>query len=158
MAVLSTPTCARATRNRLSWILSLAAFFPFGLGLAFAQPGSLDPGFNAKVEKTAFNATVNAIAIQHDQKIVIGGYFDTVNGAPRRTIARLLSDGALDPGFAPQVVSNSLILTLALQADGKIVVAGNFTEWNGQPRNHIARLNPDGTLDADFNPSIIGNN
>jgi len=39
-----------------------------------------------------------------------------------------------------------------LQADGRIVIGGQFTSINGQQRNHIARLEPDGRLDNSFNP------
>ena len=42
--------------------------------------------------------------------------------------------------------------SLAVQADGKILVGGNFTTLGGQPRNYIGRLNADGTLDSGFNP------
>jgi uncharacterized delta-60 repeat protein len=44
---------------------------------------------------------------------------------------------------------------LAVQPDGKILLKGDFTAWGGQARNHIARLNADGSLDANFNPSAI---
>jgi hypothetical protein len=39
-----------------------------------------------------------------------------------------------------------------VQADGKILVGGSFTALGGQPRDHIGRLNPDGTLDTGLNP------
>ena len=40
-----------------------------------------------------------------------------------------------------------------MQADGKILVGGDFTSVGGQTRNNIARLNPDGSLDASFDPN-----
>ena len=42
--------------------------------------------------------------------------------------------------------------SLAVQADGKILVGGDFTTLGGQTRNYIGRLNADGTLDTGFNP------
>src|SRR5437899_1708420 len=42
--------------------------------------------------------------------------------------------------------------SLAVQADGKILVGGRFTTLGGQSRNYIGRLNADGTLDTSFNP------
>ena len=45
---------------------------------------------------------------------------------------------------------NGEVLALAVQADGKVVIGGRFTAVNGVPRNNIARLNPDGTLDRSF--------
>lgn len=44
----------------------------------------------------------------------------------------------------------------AVQPDGKTILVGNFTQVLGQPRNHIARLNADGTLDAGFDPNTNG--
>src|SRR5206468_12110603 len=41
---------------------------------------------------------------------------------------------------------------LAVQTDGKIVVGGSFSTLNGQTRDYIGRLDPDGSLDASFNP------
>ena len=68
------------------------------------------------------------------------------------TVARAQSvkDG-FDPG------ANGLVSALAVQSDGKIVVGGNFTTLGGggtgtSTRNHIGRLNPDGSLDATFDP------
>ena len=43
--------------------------------------------------------------------------------------------------------------SIAVQADGKILVGGCFTSIGGQARNYIARLNADGTVDATFNPN-----
>jgi uncharacterized delta-60 repeat protein len=54
--------------------------------------------------------------------------------------------------------ANLSVLAIVVQPDGKIVIGGDFTTLapNGGPtvtRNHIARLNPDGTVDPDFNPN-----
>jgi uncharacterized delta-60 repeat protein len=42
------------------------------------------------------------------------------------------------------------MVSMVLQANGKIVVGGDFTTMGGQPRNRIARLNSDGSLDTNF--------
>ena len=61
---------------------------------------------------------------------------------------------ALNPG------ANQIVETIAIQPDGKILVAGVFTGLGGgsgtTTRNHIGRLNVDGTLDASFNPGANG--
>src|SRR5262245_48323932 len=110
-----------------------------------AQPGSLDPTFNAGA---IADARVNAVAVQVDGRIIIAGQFST--GAPR--IARLMSDGTPDTSFHPGLGANNEILALAIQSDGKILIGGTFTFYNVTARNRIARLNGDGTLDASFNP------
>lgn len=94
--------------------------------------------------------TVYALVTQPDGKILIGGRFSSYNGASRNKIARLNSDGSLDESFTPGTGTNSEIRAIALQPDGKILIAGDFTSYNGANRNKIARLNPDGSLDSSF--------
>jgi uncharacterized delta-60 repeat protein len=98
------------------------------------------------------NAMVNAFALQPDGRILIVGLFTTFNGTPRYSIARLNSDGSLDPGFDHVTGANGGIQSVALQPDGRILIGGWFTTYDGTPRNHIARLNGDGSLDGTFDP------
>ena len=81
---------------------------------------------------------------------MVGGNFTTIGGQARDRIARLNVDGSLDTGFNPG--ANNSIWSIALQADGKILLGGKFTQINGQSRNYIARLHGSGSVDADFNP------
>ena len=121
--------------------------------------GDLDPGFNPNASDE-----VHAIAVQPDGKILIGGFFGSLNPGgsgpvTRSKIARLNADGTLDPGFNPD--ANSVVYAIATQPDGKILIGGNFTTLNpggsgSVTRNHIARLNADGTLDPGFNPDANG--
>jgi len=69
--------------------------------------GAADASFNPNV-----NGTVNAIAIQSDGKIVIGGAFTQVSGTVRNNIARLTTTGALDPTFNPN--ANGTISSLRI--------------------------------------------
>jgi uncharacterized delta-60 repeat protein len=90
--------------------------------------------------------------------------------SPKRLISFLLllffgnicfsQDGWIDrtfnsfgSGFANSLGTNGSILACAIQSDGKIIIAGNFTSYNGTETNRIARLNPNGTIDNSF---IIG--
>ncbi|HWM25972.1 MAG TPA: delta-60 repeat domain-containing protein [Chthoniobacterales bacterium] len=100
---------------------------------------------------------VLSIAVQADGKILAGGDFTAVapnKGAlvTRNRIARLEADGRLDQTLNLNAVGSEVYAT-AVQADGKILIGGNFTSVLGVPRNHIARLNRDGTLDAAFDPN-----
>ena len=110
--------------------------------------GTLDTAFNPIVSDSVF-----AIAVQPDGKILIGGMFTAVNSEARNQIARLNPDGTLDSTFDPTASTNEWVRTLAVQPDGKILIGGNFTTVHGATRNHIARLNADGTLDTAFNPN-----
>src|SRR5262249_841741 len=53
--------------------------------------------------------------------------------------------GSLDRGFNPGAGANGLVRTLALQADGKIVLGGAFTQFDNLSRNFITRLNTNGS-------------
>ena len=110
--------------------------------------GTLDPKFAVGLS----GLSVSSIVVQPDGKILIGGTFDSVNGEPRGSVARLNPDGAIDSTFgdgwtgAENPVS-PVIHSVALQADGRILVGGRFTVFNGEARNRLARLHRDGTLD-----------
>lgn len=58
----------------------------------------------------------------------------------------------VDPGFDSSTGANGLVRSLAVQNDGKVLIGGLFTTYNGVARNHIARLNTDGSLDTTFDP------
>jgi uncharacterized delta-60 repeat protein len=111
--------------------------------------GSLDSSFNPG---SGANIEIKTIAVQADGKILIGGQFTTYNGIARNRIARLNADGSLDSSFDPGTGTGSDVSTCAVQSDGKIVIGGSFTSYNGTTRNRIARLNADGTLDGSFDP------
>jgi uncharacterized delta-60 repeat protein len=116
--------------------------------------GSLDTSFNPG---TGADATVNAIVVQADGKILIGGNFSTINGTTRASIARLNANGSLDTSFNPGAGALFWVNSIALQPDAKLVVGGPFTSYNGTSRKGIARLNSDGSLDATFNPGTGAN-
>ena len=119
--------------------------------------GSVDQSFNASP-----GYWVRHMTLQPDGKIIIGGFFKSVAGQPRGLIARLNGDGSLDGSFNPgtgatgtlgvSITGNPdpFIFFTALQTDGKILITGNFTNYNGRTINGIARLNANGTLDESF--------
>jgi uncharacterized delta-60 repeat protein len=97
---------------------------------------------------------VNAIAVQSDGRVLIGGDFVGVNEVPRLSIARLLADGSPDQSFDSTWGTDDDVSALAIQSDGKILIAGCFTRLKTQPRLGLARLNSDGSVDLRFNPHI----
>ena len=114
------------------------------------QNGSLDSTFN--MQGAGFNNSVLNGVLQPDGKLIVCGTFTQFNGNTQNRIARLNSDGTLDATFNPGTGFNMEARALALQADGKILVGGLFESFNGTTRNHIARLNADGSLDTTFDP------
>lgn len=117
-----------------------------GLVKLFAD-GSIDNSFNVG---TGANEHVNVIIRQPDGKLIIGGDFTTYNGATVNRIARLNPDGSRDASFLTGTGFNNSIYTLYLQNDGKILVGGMFTQFNGSAAGRIVRLNADGSRDNTF--------
>jgi uncharacterized delta-60 repeat protein len=111
--------------------------------------GSLDTTFNPG---TGANNSVYALAVQTDGKIIIGGAFTSYNGTTRNRIARLGANGTIDTTFNPGSGPNGAVTTAAIHSDGRIVIGGLFTSYNGIARSKIARLNTDGSLDTTFDP------
>jgi uncharacterized delta-60 repeat protein len=110
--------------------------------------GSKDVGFNLGA---AFNGKIYASVIQPDGKIIVAGAFTTYNGIPAGRLVRLNIDGSRDISFdTTNAVSSGTVYGLALQTDGKLLVVGSFTKYNGTTANRIARLNPNGELDTSF--------
>jgi uncharacterized delta-60 repeat protein len=107
---------------------------------------SFDPGPNGP------SGDVNAIVIQPDGRIIIGGAFIGYNGFARGGIARVLGNGALDPSFDSGVGTGGNVFALALQHDGQIVLGGRFVQYSGTNRTFIARVFGNGSLDFGFNP------
>ena len=112
--------------------------------------GTIDNSFDPGANQGVF-----ALAVQPDGKILVGGAFTMLGGGgtgttERSHIGRLNADGSLDASFNPGASDN--IYSLAVQADGKILVGGIFATLGGAPRNLIGRLNADGSLDATFDP------
>jgi uncharacterized delta-60 repeat protein len=116
---------------------------------------------NGTVDTTFIPAAANYggfVALQADGKILVGGPFTTLCGQPRYYIGRINTDGTLDTSFNPDAVGlyrplnvyQPLVNSLAVQADGKILVGGIF-QFLGR---NIGRLNANGTLDTSFNPVI----
>src|SRR5204862_387439 len=118
--------------------------------------GTLDTAFNPNA-----NDFVRSIAVQADGKILVGGDFsgaNSIGGATRNFIARLDGATGLADSFNPN--ANSIVISIAVQADGKILVGGDFQGANsigGATRNFIARLDAATGLADSFNPNANDN-
>lgn len=119
--------------------------------------GSHDATFNPGTGADDFITSLVVYPITgsfNDNKIIVGGGFTSMNGIQRIGIARLNPDGSLDESFNPGTGVNGIVRSVALQSDGKVVIAGEFTAVNEVPRNNLARLNADGSVDASFDPGF----
>jgi uncharacterized delta-60 repeat protein len=101
---------------------------------------------------------VQALAQQPDGKLLVAGQFNQFGPASAGNLVRLNIDGTLDASFKPGTGTNGQIQALAVQPDGKILVAGHFSQFNGSAAGRIVRLNTNGTRDNSFNPGTGAQN
>jgi uncharacterized delta-60 repeat protein len=121
--------------------------------------GSLDKSFNPGTgaldsAATPPTAYVNSLALQSNQDILVAGSFTTFNGVVAPGLVRLKPDGALDTSFAPAIPADGAGAVVAVQTNGKILVA--YTE--GATPYYITRLNKDGSQDTSFATAVPLNN
>src|SRR5690606_36054965 len=83
-------------------------------------------------------------------KILVVGTFTSYNGTQINRLALLNPDGSLDESFQIGTGASDVVNGIVLQSDGKIIIGGNFNNYNGNNRNKIVRLNNDGSIDSDF--------
>ena len=128
----------------------------------FKANGSLDTSFNGTGKLTTDfggdgNAEGRSVAVQTDGKIVVAGYA-TAGNTEKFALARYNGDGTLDTSFGDSGrvmtdvgISGSNATGVALQKDGKIVVAGYAVNSSGTDYDFACvRYNTDGKVDQSF--------
>ncbi|HOB98810.1 MAG TPA: delta-60 repeat domain-containing protein [Verrucomicrobiota bacterium] len=111
------------------------------------EDGSADATFT-----NALNGPVYDVVRQPDGRLLaVYG-----NRPWTQPLVRFDADGNIDPGFTAPSMTGYWGYRAGLQADGMIVVGGNFQKVAGQSRAHLARLKPDGSLDEGFAPIVTG--
>ncbi|MEZ5428559.1 MAG: FG-GAP-like repeat-containing protein [Pyrinomonadaceae bacterium] len=111
------------------------------------QDGTEDASLPAIISGNIYD-----IAVQPDDKIILSGIIFVQGGGTSVTLVRLNADGTVDSSFNAATIPSGFVHKSLVQPDGKILIAGEFTQVGGSLRGHIARLNADGTLDNSFNP------
>lgn len=125
----------------LAWSAVATAWF-FG--------GSLDPRF---APLQGLSAPARSLRALPGGAVLVAGEFTSVDGMPRGRIARLSSDGTLDPTYAAGLGANNTIFATDRLPDGRVLIGGDFTAFDGVARVRVARLLADGSLDAQFAPA-----
>src|SRR3989338_2544999 len=139
----------------------LLSTFVFLLFVLFgnAQNGSLDLLFNPEDFGYSWgdglDFRITCSAIKADGKIIIGGDFSKIDSTSSRGIVRLDASGSIDTSFHIGLGFNNIpqfpnVVTVKALADGKILVGGNFTSYDGTPAGGLVRLNSDGSIDPAF--------
>ena len=149
-------------RLRIARTLALAAALMVASAVAAAAaPGQLDPSFGAGgtvvTEFPSSYSGARAVAVQADGRIVAAGFAHTNNSIISDfALTRYDASGALDPTFGTggRVRTDfggrfDEALAVAVQPDGRVVVAGNSSDANGSDMA-VARYNSDGLLDTSF--------
>ena len=103
------------------------------------NPGANYAVYGIAVYTNAFDTNLN--------KSIIVGDFSAVNSMVRNGIARMNANGSLDMSFDPGSGANGFVGSVAIQNDGKVLVAGGFSAIDNISRRCIARLNADGSLE-----------
>lgn len=129
----------------------------------FNSDGSVDTGFgNNGVTSTTFgenSQTASKVAIQSDGKIVVAGTAEGPGGHDF-AVARFNVNGSLDGTFGggtQRVTLNGIQICygLAIQPDGKIILAGQNTTLNDNYDFFLVRFNPNGSIDTDFGGGLL---
>jgi len=116
---------------------------------AHAQTPLARPDLDLRV-----NGAINALARAPDGGMVVGGSFVSVDGVARTNLARLRSDGTLDPDWNPS--ADASVYTLAMDSNANIYVGGQFTHIGGIARGYLAKLSDTGVVDPSWNPAPAG--
>ncbi len=137
--------------------LIVAGFFSKYQGQSVTQPikilsnGQRDLLFNPGGTGLTTGTIADAIVVQPDGKIIIGGTFTLYNGVSAPKLVRLYADGSRDTTFNIGTgFTGGHVIAVCLQADGKILVGGSFTSFNGSTCNRMIRLRADGSRDLSF--------
>ncbi|MFZ1692896.1 MAG: T9SS type A sorting domain-containing protein [Flavobacteriales bacterium] len=113
-----------------------------------AQVPIIDYGFQAVPP----SVQVSRVLELPDGKILMGGFFLNYAGSGKNHMVRLNNDGTVDPTWNPSGIGPSnQVMDIAVMTDGRIVIAGNFSTYNGIASYFITRLLPNGDRDPAFN-------
>jgi uncharacterized delta-60 repeat protein len=129
----------------------------------YNENGTIDSAFNPSI---TVQGAVHAMVQQPDGKLIVAGTFTRANDTTSLNLARFNTDVTVDNtfsvGLGPMPLDCSYcfepITAMAVQPDGKILVAGAFTAFNGLAKRNLVRLNADGTVDTSFTlGAVVGN-
>lgn len=124
--------------------------------------GSMDQTFHynaaTKQSPNGANGIINDAIQLPDGKLILAGTFTSFNGISRNRLVRINLDGSVDATFNIGTGADDEITSITYNATTKkILVAGPFKTFNGQPRTGVAMLETDGSLTAGFTfPSLSG--
>ena len=111
--------------------------------------GDIDVNFRVTID-----GPVSEIAVHGDGSIIIAGPFSTVNGLPRRGIARLHDTGVVDVWFNPNSIPLSRVENVFRCANGTTVAKAWLTNALGGIDKRVVRFDRLGALDPEFDVTV----
>lgn len=111
--------------------------------LHYLADGTIDNTFNVQAD-----GAITSVALQADGKLIVGGSFQNIAGAPRQNLARLLDNGTIEAAFVAD--ANYPVNAVAVQGDQRILVGGAFDRIGGRSMTRLARLETTGAVDTSF--------
>ena len=105
---------------------------------------------------TLFNNTCIDVKVLSDSKVLVGGSYTTFSSTSQNRLIRLNTDGTRDTSFNIGTGFNNSVQIIFIDSDNKILVGGQFTQFNGVNKGGLVRLNQDGTLDPTFSGLTSG--
>ena len=121
-----------------------------------ARDASFGNGGIVSTYISGISVSGRSVAVQSDGKIVVAGYAYDADNHPLFALVRYTATGALDASFGFGGVTEAHIgfldygYSVAVQSDGKIVVAGNSTPLGSFPDFALVRFTAAGVLDTTF--------
>ncbi|MCB9250873.1 MAG: T9SS type A sorting domain-containing protein [Flavobacteriales bacterium] len=137
----------------INYFLTLLLLFPISV---FCQNPRLDTTFDIY---PGADAGINELIIQPDDKVIVAGMFKNFKGKAAGRIIRMQPNGGIDSTWIRSAGgADSDIRGMALQPDGKVLVGGIFSMYDGMTANRLVRLNSDGSIDTTFEVDSGPNN
>lgn len=105
------------------------------------KSGNPNEGFLTNLG-TGPDGDIRAIAEDGSGNILLGGDFTSFDGVSAPRLVRLSREGIVDTTFASKMASgfDATVTSIAVQSDGKILVGGEFSTFQGKTAKRIARL------------------
>ena len=129
-------------------LMTVMVILPYNM--AFANQTDRDTGFDTGLPTWFGNGSIYSMTTQSDGKIIVWGGFTTYKWVAARSIARLNTDWSRDTSFDIWSGFNNMVVSLAVQSDGRIIVWWYFTTYKWNTANWIIRLNNNWSIDSSF--------
>ena len=96
-------------------------------------------------------SSVVVLSTQDDGRVLVGGQFDSIDGVVRKNLARLNSDGSVDPTWSVPGIDG--VVRAVVSSSDRVFFSGDFTHVAGAPRRYVAAVDRASGALLDWNPN-----